>query len=804
MKLAYEWLNEFIDLNDIAPRDLAEKMSRTGIEVDSVEQLDQKLSKLIVGQIKDIREHENSDHLKVTLVDCGEPELRQIVCGDPKITVQQKVIVALPGAELPGGIIKKGKLRGKLSDGMLCSLEELGFSDSVIPSEAVDRVTVLPEETEIGTDVLDLYKCHQALIELDITPNRADALSMRGAVHEISAIYGRPNNLKPDTDEIGYGSEIPGLISVGKETNDVFDYNMLIIKNVTIGPSPIWMQARLMHAGIRPINNVVDITNYVLLEYGQPLHAFDYDKLKAKEVIIRYATDGEELITLDGKRRKLSAHDLVITAHGEPVALAGVMGGESTEIDGSTTTVALESAVFDPTTVRKTSQKFNLRSESSMRFEKGINQATILEAGRYAASLIALLGRGEVVDDVATVTTLNTDLITVPVSLDYLSQKIGVSFTTDQIEKIWKQLEFDYVVNGSSYEVIIPKRRWDISIPADLVEEVARIYGYDNLPLTLPTISGTGGHLTTAQLALRKISRLAEASGISEIISYALTNKETAKRFSLSEEPAVTLAMPMTEDRSTLRQSVVTTMIETVQYNLNRQQRDLALFEIGRVFTATPDQEGLATERMHLGITLTGHKQATKWLNNDAEYTFFDAKGIVGSIFKAFGVEDDVVYEQTSGIAECHPGQTAIIRYNDQVIGFIGKLHPKYAAAHDLADTYVAELDLANLLTVTETLTGKIDIPKFPTVNRDISLQLPENVSYSELISAIKSAASSRLKQVELFDLYEGKQLTTGYKALSFSLVFRDDKQTLTDVEVDEEFNKISAAVTAIPNVTVR
>ena len=532
MLVSYKWLNEYLDLSKITAKELADQMSLTGIEVEAVTRPMDGMKKIVVGEVKECVPHPDSDHLSICQVDIGEEELSQIVCGAPNVKAGIKVIVALPGSRIAGNVkIKKGKMRGQVSNGMICSLQEIGYADNVIPKEYSEGIQYLPEDAVCGDQVFKYLDMDDDLIELSITPNRADALSMRGVAYEVGAIYRQTPQFK-DLPLVESNQLASDKIKVSVEdTNDAPSYQIRIIENVKIALSPQWLQNRLMNAGIRPINNVVDVTNYVLMLFGQPLHAFDYDRLNSQEIVVRRAKAGETLVTLDDETRELTPEQIVITNGKEPIALAGVMGGRDSEIIESTTTVALEAALFEPIAIRKASKAFNLRSESSARFEKGINRATVSQACNFAAAMIQQLAGGEVLAVAVVGSSVDAKDVTVAVKLERINQYLGTDLTVDQVDEIFTALGFIFERKETSYQVNVPPRRWDISIEADLIEEVARIYGYNQLPSTLPSGETVAGSLTPEQKALRKIRTLLEGDGLNEAISYALTTEEKSKQF---------------------------------------------------------------------------------------------------------------------------------------------------------------------------------------------------------------------------------------------------------------------------------
>lgn len=803
MKLSYEWLSEWLDLSQITPEELGEKMSRTGIEVDSVTDLSKDLDKIVVGYTMEVKDHPDSDHLHMVTVDVNEEEPLQIVCGAPNIAKGQKVIVALHGARIAGGHkIKKGKLRGVVSQGMICSLEELGLSSSVTPKAYEDGIYVFEDPSiEVGMSAIEALALDSAVVELDLTANRADALSMRGAVHEIAAIYGLSHSLDADVFEKGGASSQTDMMSVNVENaEDTFAYHMMVIKNVKVQASPQWLQNRLMACGIRPINNIVDVTNYVLLEYGQPLHAFDYDKLENKRILVRRATQGETLITLDGIERELT-DELIITDGHKPLALAGVMGGADTEITDSTTNVALEFALFHPRLIRKASQKHNLRSESSARFEKGINRATVVQAGKRAAQLIAELGEGTLCEEVASSHHYELEDVIVSIRLSRLNHVLGTELTKDVVLKIFNQLDFPAEWKEDTFFVHVPPHRYDISIEADLVEEVGRIYGYDLLPETLPICSSTQGGLTDKQRFVRWTRTLLQGAGLSQAYTYALTSPEKATWFTKESNDVVRLDLPMSEERSVLRQSMLASLLEAVQYNTARSQQDIRLFEVGRVFSQ--NDEGYHEKEMVAGI-VTGNWTNKSWNASNEVVNFYHVKGMLEAYFEQIGCKDKVTYRPLQDISQLHPGQSAEILLEGEAIGVIGKIHPQLQKELSVKDTFVFELALLPLLAESLKQADIYAVPKYPGMSRDIALQVPVNVSHEQIKDLIMKHGGEYLVEIHLFDLYQGEHIAKGYKSLAYSLSFLNRERTLTDEEILQAMESITTALLSMEGVSIR
>ena len=801
MLVSYKWLKELVDVT-VLSEELAEKMSTTGIEVEGVSSPAEGLSKIVVGEViscEDVAE----THLHVCQVNVGEEALRQIVCGAPNVRAGIKVMVALPGARIADNYkIKKGKIRGLESLGMICSLGELGISDSVVPKEFSDGIQILPEEAVPGDSVFPYLDLDDEIIELSITPNRADALSMRGVAYEVAAIYDKSVHFK-DFPLLETQEQAGEQLSVAIETDKAPFYAARILENVTIAPSPQWLQNLLMNAGIRPINNVVDVTNYILLYFGQPMHAFDLDTFEGNQIVVREARAGEKLVTLDDEERELETSDLVIAVADKPVALAGVMGGAATEISSQSRRVVLEAAVFDGTSIRKTSGRLNLRSESSSRFEKGINLATVTEALDAAASMIADLAGATVQAGIVSAGQLDTSDVEVVSTLSDVNRVLGTELTYTDIEDVFRRLGFGLTGDAEKFTVSVPRRRWDIHIEADLYEEIARIYGYDKLPATLPKGDGTAGQLTETQKLRRKVRTVAEGAGLTEVITYALTTPEKAVQFSTNPSNLTELMWPMTVDRSVLRQNMVAGILDTVAYNVARKNKDLALYEIGKVFEQTGNpQEELPTEINSFAFALTGLVTEKDFQTPAVPVDFFYAKGILEALFDRLGLK--VEYTATQALAGMHPGRTATISLDGQVVGFVGQVHPVTAKDYNIPETYVAEINLTAIEQVMQPAKPFVEITKFPAVTRDIALLLKAEISHKEVVEAIETAGVKRLTDIKLFDVFSGEKLGLGMKSMAYTLTFQNPEDTLEDEEVARYMEKIQKSLEVTIGAEVR
>ncbi|MBY0146635.1 phenylalanine--tRNA ligase subunit beta [Neobacillus niacini] len=794
MFVSYKWLQDYVDLSGVSASELAEKITKSGIEVEGVDVLNEGITGVVVGHVVERVQHPNADKLSKCQVDIGQGEPVQIICGAPNVAQGQKVAVATVGAVLPGNFkIKRAKLRGEESNGMICSLTELGIEAKVVAKEYSEGIFVFPQDAEVGTDAIALLNRNDEVLELGLTPNRADCLSMLGVAYEVAAILGKDVKL-PEIDQQPVNEKATDYITVKVDANEDNPlYAAKVIKNVKIGPSPLWMQTRLMSAGIRPHNNVVDITNYILLEYGQPLHAFDYDRLGSKEILVRRAHDGEKFTTLDDVERTLTSDHLVITNGTEPIALAGVMGGANSEVTSDTTTVLLEAAYFTGGTVRKASKDHGLRSEASARFEKGVDPNRVRAAGERAAYLMAKYAGGEVLEGASEVDTLTVEPAVVSITLEKINNVIGTNMTVAEVEAIFERLQFAVTSEDENITVTAPTRRGDIKIEEDLIEEVARLYGYDNIPKTLPIGSATPGKLSDYQEKRRIVRQYLEGAGLFQAVTYSLTSEEKAAQFALEKRDFIRLAMPMSEDRSILRLSIMPQLLEVLKYNSARQNDSLAVYETGAVFLANGN-EVLPEEREHLAGAITGLWHSHSWQGEKKAVDFYVLKGILEGLFAKLGLTESVTYVQAK-VDNMHPGRTAEIHLNGERIGFVGQVHPTMQKELDLKDTYVFELSLKAILEEATAPLRYLGIPRFPSITRDIALVVDKETVAGVLKDIIQTAGGKLLKEVNVFDLYEGERMEEGKKSIAYSLKYMDPERTLTDEEVTKVHTQVLEAL---------
>lgn len=792
MLISNEWLKEYVTIDD-SVSNLAERITRTGIEVDDLIDYTKDIKNLVVGFVKSKEKHPDADKLNVCQVDIGEDEPVQIVCGAPNVDAGQYVIVAKVGGRLPGGIkIKRAKLRGERSEGMICSLQEIGISSNYIPKSFESGIFVFSESQVPGTDALQALYLDDQVMEFDLTPNRADALSMIGTAYEVAALY-NTKMTKPETTSNELELSANDELTVTIENEDkVPYYSARVVHDVTIEPSPIWMQVRLIKAGIRPINNVVDISNYVLLEYGQPLHMFDQDAIGSQQIVVRQANEGEKTTTLDDTERELLTSDIVITNGQTPIALAGVMGGDFSEVKEHTSNIVIEGAIFDPVSIRHTSRRLNLRSESSSRFEKGIATEFVDEAVDRACYLLQTYANGKVLKDRVSSGELGAFITPIDITADKINRTIGFDLSQNDIVTIFNQLGFDTEINDDVITVQVPSRRKDITIKEDLIEEVARIYGYDDIPSTLPVFEKvTSGQLTDRQYKTRMVKEVLEGAGLDQAITYSLVSKEDATAFAMQQRQTIDLLMPMSEAHASLRQSLLPHLIEAASYNVARKNKDVKLFEIGNVFFANGEGE-LPDQVEYLSGILTGDYVVNQWQGKKETVDFYLAKGVVDRVSEKLNLEFSYRRADIDGL---HPGRTAEILLENKVIGFIGELHPTLAADNDLKRTYVFELNFDALMAVSVGYINYQPIPRFPGMSRDIALEVDQNIPAADLLSTIHAHGGNILKDTLVFDVYQGEHLEKGKKSIAIRLNYLDTEETLTDERVSKVQAEIEAAL---------
>lgn len=781
MLLPIKWLKDYVDF-DFDVKKLADGLSNSGSHVESIIIPDDGLNKIVVGKIEKIEKHPDADKLVICSVNVGD-EILQIVTGASNVFEGAIVPVALHGSTLADGVkIKKGKLRGVESNGMLCSLEELGFENSVIPKEAKNGIFIFPEGTEIGKSAIEVLFMDNEILELEITPNRPDCLSIMGMAVETAASFDlktKHNDIKIENEVSNFSEFFDDIII---ETENCNRYYSKILKNIKIGPSPLWLQAYLMQAGVRPVSNIVDLTNFVMLEYGEPLHAFDLDTLKNKKIVVRMAKDGEEMVTLDGETRKLEKDDILITDGSEIVGLAGVMGGLDSEITDKTVNVILEGASFNKENIRKTSRRLNLRSEASSRFEKGIDVNLAKTAVDRVCELAEKMEIAEVVGGNKDVGNFDRKEKEIELRKEKVNNLIGVDFTMDEISNILNRLEIETDVRDDYLIAKVPTVRLDLDIEEDLIEEIARIYGYDNIEPKKLKGTLTVGRKPVFRNVEDRIKNQLIGLGYSEFMTYSFVSPSSYEKANYKEDEKniIKILNPLGEDYSIMRTTMIPSMIDALSKNYARGNVNVGGFEIGNTFF--PTEEELPSERLKLAMGF---------------YDLGDFYYLKESIEKSLwylGINNlEVRRRETSFL---HPGRSAEFILNGKSLGVFGEVHPKVLENYGLKKrAYVAELDFNLIVENTiDNYTYKA-LPKYPTMKRDFAFVMDRDVDSVELEKISKKYGKELLESFKVFDIYEGKNIEDGKKSVAFSLVFRAADRTLEESEVTEICEKIVAEI---------
>lgn len=780
MKLSINFLKDYVDLDeDIDVKKLAEDMTNAGNEYDEAGNLIN-ATKLVIGEIVECNEHPDSDHLHCCKVNVGK-EVLDIVCGAPNARKGIKVIVALDRAQLPGGTIKCGKIRGEVSNGMMCSIAELGLDNKFLTEEDKAGIHELPEDAPIGEDPIAYMKLNDQVIDFELTANRGDLLSILGMAYEVGAIYDK--KVKDiDLSHKENKENINDIFKVKVNTENCSIFLAKKVKNIVIKESPDFIKSRLIASGIRPINNVVDISNYVMLETGQPLHFYDADCLKDC-LEVRMANEGEKLTTLDGIERDLKTEDIVISDGEKAIGLAGVMGGLETEITDKTKNIIIESAIFDSVKVRRTSNAI-LRSEASNRFEKGLDPNRTFMAMERACHLLEKYASGEVVGDIAKYDTTEKEDKIINITAENINNILGMTISEKEILDVFRRLGFKATVKDGVIVVSVPRRRLDISIKEDLIEEVGRIYGVNNIKGKLPNILPKMG---SYDKCTRQIRNKMVDLGLNETLSYVLVPEADAKMFTKDDYETVKLLAPLSEDKNTLRHSLSVALYKIYEYNKARNNKDVSIFEIGKAFQKKDEEY---TETKKLAALMSGEY----YLGLDKKKVdFYVIKGIAEEILDYLGYNGRYSFvrnlEKTPD--ELHPGQSAVISVNNDIVGIIGKIHPKV----EKDDVFVLEIDLDRLLSKRVGKMKYKEISKFPNIKKDLSIVVDKKMSAQEIGMKIKKLAGSLLESSEVFDVYTGKGIEDDKKSISFALTFGKGDRTLTDDEINEVMNKIIAGL---------
>ena len=800
MNTSLSWIKAYVPDLDVTAQEYTDAMTLSGTKVEGYEEMDADLDRIVIGQIEKIEKHPDADKLIICQVNIGD-QVIQIVTGAPNVKEGDKVPVVLdggrvagghePGQKVAGGIkIKKGKLRGVESCGMMCSIEELGSTKEMYPEAPEYGIYIFPEDAQVGASAVEALWLNDAIFEYEITSNRVDCFSVVGIAREAAATFRRefhPTVVTPT----GNSEDVNDYVRVTVENTDLCPrYCARVVKNIKIGPSPKWMQRRLASVGIRPINNLVDITNYVMEEYGQPMHAYDLDTIADRHIIVKTAENGEKFTTLDGQERDMDENVLMICDGEKAIGIAGIMGGENSMITDNVKTMLFEAACFDGVNIRKSSKRVGLRTEASAKFEKGLDPNNAQAAIDRACQLVEEMGAGEVVGGMVDVYGKKKEPVRVLFVADKINALLGTQISKEEMLGYFKMLDLEY--DETSEEIIAPTFRQDLLCLADLAEEVARFYGYDNIPTTLPTGEATTGKLSF-KLRIEQAARdIAEFCGFSQGMTYSFESPKVFDRLLIPEDSplrkTVQIMNPLGEDYSIMRTISLNGMLTSLATNYNRRNKDVRLYELGNIYLpkSLPLTE-LPEERMQFTLGMYG------------DGDFFTMKGVVEEFFEKIGMKEKETYDPNSGRSYLHPGRQADIIYKGSKIGFLGEVHPEVADTYGIGErAYVAVIDMPEVLkyaTFDRKYTG---IAKYPAVTRDISMVVPKEILVGQIEEIIEKKGGAYLESYHLFDLYEGEQIKAGFKSVAYSIVFRAKDKTLSDTEVTEAMDRILKGLEAL------
>lgn len=803
MRVSYAWLNELVEIDGISPDELADRLTNVGLAVDAVEARNKGVRGVVVGEVMSCLQHPQAERLHVCEVNVGTGDLLTIVCGAPNVAVGQRVPTALPGSVLPGGPIAKATLRGIESNGMLCSAEEIGLETKLLSKAQTEGLYVLPDDAPIGADIVKLLGLDDVVLEVDLTPNRSDCLSMRGMAFEVSAVFRRALRdpqlfAVPDAEvavEVKADHE-PGPITIRLETQRCSRYEAQVLDGAKPTDSPLWLQMRLLAMGIRPINRIVDVTNLVMLEWGQPLHAFDFEQVQQQTIVVRQGYAAEEIVSLDGETRQLTEDTIVIADEERSIGIAGVMGGENSEIGNGTTRIILESAVFDASSVRRTGQRLGLRSEAQQRFEKGIDPAAVRGALVRATTLLEQVSGATLVGPVVSVWNHDAQTNqTILFSPERCNQLLGTDIGADVMWDIFTRLGFHVTeMTATAWNVQVPTRRPDISIEADLVEEIGRLYGLDSIPSTLPYGPTTVGVRNAGQKLRKRTRDILIGAGMTEVFTYTLTHPSLLDGLRIPQDSLVRkmipLLKPMSDERTVLRTHMLPGLAQVANYNLTHGVAGGQIFEIGRVYlphsipvTMQPE-EPTRWAGLWFGISDPGYGERAR------KFDFFDVKGTIELWLHALGLGDQVTFARAEEQPWLHPGRCAVVSLGERVIGHFGELHPETAAAFEIGTAMYADFDLDGLTDVSTDRWRVASLPKYPGSRRDLAVVVEQGVPVAALLDTARktslASAEDILEKCWVFDVYTGTGIADNHKSVAVALSYRSDARTLTDAEISE------------------
>ncbi len=797
MNTPLSWIKAYVPELEVTAKEYTDAMTLSGTKVEGYECLDKNLEKIVVGQIKKIERHPDADKLIICQVDIGDREI-QIVTGASNVKENDKVPVVLDGGKVAGGHdgeplpeegikIKKGKLRGVESEGMMCSIEELGSSREMYKDAPESGIYILKPDAKVGTDAVELLGLHDVVFEYEITSNRVDCYSVLGIAREAAVTFHK-EFVSPVIKMTGNEERVEDYISVEVVDKDLCPrYCARVVKNIKIEPSPEWMQRRLAACGIRPINNIVDITNYVMEEYGQPMHAFDLDTVSGKKIIVKRAANGETFQTLDGQIRNLDENILMICDAEKPVGIAGIMGGENSKITDDVKSMLFEAACFDGTNIRLSAKRLGLRTDASGKFEKGLDPNNAEDAINRACQLIEELGAGEVVGGMIDVYHTKKEEKRIPFCPDKINKLLGTQIKEEEMLEIFKKLELKY--EEHTKEIIIPSFRQDLECGADIAEEVARFFGYDNIPTTLPTGEATTGKLSYKLRIEQTARNIAEFCGFSEGMTYSFESPKVFDKLLLPKDSplrsTVVISNPLGEDFSIMRTTTLNGMLTSLSSNYNRRNKAVRLYELGNIYIpkALPLTE-IPDERMQFTLGMYG------------DGDFFSMKGVIEEFLEKTGLSEKIRYEVKTEKPFLHPGRQADIIYQNKVIGYLGEVHPQVQENYNIGErVIIAVLDMLEIEPFTTYERKYKGVAKYPAVTRDISMVMPKSISVGKVEEVIEKKGGKILESYQLFDIYEGNQIMEGYKSVAYSIVFRAKDKTLEDKEVTEAMNRILKAL---------
>lgn len=792
MQISYQWLKEYVDF-DFTPEELAHELTMIGFADEGKHYPGEGISKVVTGKIIALEKHPDADKLQICQIDVGETDPLQIVTGAQNVALGNVVPVALVGSHLPGGIkIKKGKLRGVESCGMLCSGSELNMDKKILAPHQQDGILILPDNLPLGLDIKEVLGLNDVLIDLDVTGNRPDCLNMVGIAREVAALLGKKIRLPEVKIEEDTREKVQDLVKVTVEDSKLCPrFCARIIKNVQVKESPLWLQRKVQAAGMRPINNIVDITNLILLELGQPLHAYDLSKVAGSEIIVRLAGEGEKLTTLDGQERTLTKEMLVIADKEKAVCIAGVMGTLDSEVQDDTTTILLEAANFHAISVRKTSKALGLRSEASNRFEKGLDPNQIDYALNRAAQLMAELGGGQVISGVLDLYPEKVEPTTLKIDLERIRKLVGAPITDQEMIDILTRLGLAV----DQDRVTVPTFRRDITREADLVEEVARIYGFDRIPITPLAGVALAGGKDHNQYLEEKVKVVMQSFGLDEAITYSFINAKAYEALGLEGCSFITLANPLTEEQNVMRTTLIPGLLQVVATNLKRQVKKIEIFEMGAVYLPKSlPLEDLPKEELTLALALTG-KEIKTIFGEQLEPDFYTVKGMLEKLFLELGIEDYSLAPAQK--AYLHPGRSAVICLDGQEIGVMGEVHPDVTQNFEINQrVYLLEMQLPKIFATSNLVHKYHQLPKYPAITLDLAVVLKEEISAKRVEEIIREEGKNLIEGVTLFDIYQGEQVAPGHKSLAYSVVYRSNEKTLTDEEINPIQEKIVKRLT--------